>query len=388
MSVCKRHVHSKDRKHLRPNIQIHMEEKGCSREEVLALLAGYRSRDVPHSRIFSSMCTVPHEIAVAAHALFVSTNLGDPGLYPGTAEIERRLIADLGDLLHGTGIGGYATSGGTESNIQAIRIAKKLHPTEKPNIVVPASAHFSFDKTRDILGVETRAAPYKEGSYTVDTDAMAELIDKNTVAVLAVAGTTEYGVVDDVLAAAKLARENDIWCHVDAAFGGLVIPFLKNPAPFDFAVDGVSSVTLDPHKMGMSTIPCGTLLLRNPEHMKLLSVDSPYLTMKTSFTLTGTRPGADVAGAYAVIKYLGREGFRDIVAGCLENTRRLVSGMEAFGYKTVLPPVMNLAAFHPAEIPEGWKVSRTRAGHLRFVMMPHVTRDVVEAFLEDVSCLQ
>ena len=101
-----------------------MEEIGCSREEVLSLLAGYRSRDVPHSRIFSSMCTVPHEIALAAHALFVSTNLGDPGLYPGTAEIERRLIADLGNLLHGTGTGGYATSGGTESNIQAIRIAK------------------------------------------------------------------------------------------------------------------------------------------------------------------------------------------------------------------------------------------------------------------------
>ncbi|MBR4987126.1 MAG: tyrosine decarboxylase MfnA [Methanocorpusculum sp.] len=364
-----------------------MEESGCSREEVLSLLAGHRARDVPHNHIFSSMCTVPHDLAVTAHELFVSTNLGDPGLYPGTADIERKLIASLGDLLQGKNVGGYATSGGTESNLQAIRIAKKLHPSAKPNIVVPASAHFSFDKTSDILGLEMRLAPYKEGGYTVDTDAMAELIDENTVAVAAVAGTTEYGVIDDVVNVAALAREHDIWCHVDAAFGGLVIPFMKNPAPFDFAVDGVSSITLDPHKMGMSTIPCGTLLLRDPEHMKLLSVDSPYLTMKTSFTLTGTRPGADVAGAYAVLKHLGRAGFRDIVSGCMENTRRLVAGMEAFGYKTVLDPVMNLAAFHAAEIPDGWKVSRTRAGHLRFVMMPHVTRDVVEAFLEDVSRL-
>jgi len=364
-----------------------MDEIGCSREEVLSLLAGYRARDVPHNRIFSSMCTVPHQVALAAHEFFASTNLGDPGLYPGTAEIERRLIAELGSLLHGTSTGGYATSGGTESNLQAIRIAKKLHPTEKPNIVVPASAHFSFDKTADILGIEMRLAPYREGEYTVDVDSMAELIDKNTIAVAAVAGTTEYGVIDDVPKVSALAREHNIWCHVDAAFGGLVIPFLKNPVPFDFAVDGVSSITLDPHKMGMSTIPCGTLLLREPEHMNLLAVDSPYLTMKTSFTLTGTRPGADVAGAYAVIKYLGRAGFRDIVTGCMENTRRLVSGMEAFGYKTVINPVMNLAAFHPAEIPKGWKVSKTRAGHLRFVMMPHVTRDMVETFLLEVSSL-
>ncbi len=364
-----------------------MEEKGCSREEVLATLTAYRSRDCPHHHIFSSMCTVPHPLALVAHELFASTNLGDPGLYPGTAEIERRLIADLGDLLHGTNIGGYATSGGTESNLQALRIAKKLHEAEKPNIVVPASAHFSFDKTSDILGVEMRTVSCK-ADYTADTDAMAEMVDKNTIAVAAVAGTTEYGVIDDVSAVARIARENDIWCHVDAAFGGLVIPFLKNPVPFDFSIDGVSSITVDPHKMGMSTIPCGTLFLRNPETMKLLSVDSPYLTMKTSFTLTGTRPGADVAGAYAVMKYLGREGFRDIVAGCLENTRRLVDGMEAFGYQKVLPPLLNLATFESREIPKGWKVSKTRAGHLRFVMMPHVTRDVVETFLEDVSQIQ
>ncbi|HJJ64927.1 MAG TPA: tyrosine decarboxylase MfnA [Methanocorpusculum sp.] len=364
-----------------------MEETGCSREEVMSLLAGYRARDVPHERIFSSMCTVPHKIALEAHEYFASTNLGDPGLYPGTAEIERKLISDLGSLLHGKDIGGYATSGGTESNLQAVRIAKKLHPTDMPNIVVPASAHFSFDKTSDILGVEMRMAPYKEGEYTVDTDKMAELVDKNTIAVACVAGTTEYGVIDDVKAVADIARENDIWCHVDAAFGGLVIPFMKNPAPFDFAIDGVSSITLDPHKMGMSTIPCGTFLIREPENLKLLSVDSPYLTMKTSFTLTGTRPGADVAGAYAVLKYLGREGFCDIVSGCLENTRRLVCGMEAFGYKKVLTPVMNLAAFYAADIPDGWKVSRTRAGHMRFVMMPHVTRDVVETFLDEVSML-
>ena len=264
---------------------------------------------------------------------------------------------------------------------------KKLKPEiKKPNIVVPASAHFSFDKNCDMLGVEMRIAPYGK-NYTVNCDKMAELVDKNTISVAAIAGTTEYGMIDDVERMGKIALENDLFFHVDAAFGGMVIPFLPNPLPFDFEVPGVSSISLDPHKMGMSTIPCGCLLLREPEQFGTLNVDTPYLTVKKECTLAGTRPGADVAGAYAVIKFLGREGFRAVVAGCMENTRRLVEGMEAFGYTRAVDPVMNVATFEEGPVPKGWIVSHTRAGHLRFVVMPHVTRDVIENFLADVATI-
>ena len=365
-----------------------MEEKGCKREEVISFLSGYRAEDLHHDHILSSMCTIPHEIAVSVHQMFSGTNLGDPGLFPGTTKIEDLLVHSLGELMHHPGAGGYATSGGTESNLQAIRIAKKLKPeSKKPNIVVPASAHFSFDKTCDILGLEMRIAPYGE-NYTVNCEKMAEMVDKNTISIVGIAGTTEYGMIDDVRRIGKIALENDIFCHIDAAFGGMVIPFLPDPAPFDFEVPGVSSISLDPHKMGLSTIPCGCLLLRKPEQFGTLNVDTPYLTVKKECTLAGTRPGADVAGAYAVIRLLGREGFRDVVAGCMENTRRLVEGMEAFGYKRAVNPIMNVATFSDGKIPEGWMVSHTRAGHLRFVLMPHVTRDVVENFLSDMAAIQ
>ncbi len=362
-----------------------MDTTGCSREEVLALLAGYRALDTPHDHILSSMCTVPHKITEDVCRLFAATNLGDPDIFAGTAKVETLLIDSLGELLHCRTAAGCMTSGGTESNIQAIRVATKLKKTNKPNIVVPASAHFSFDKIADMLGVELRIAPYKEGKFTVDTDAMAALIDRNTVALSAVAGTTEYGVVDDIETIGKLSLENETFFHVDAAFGGFVIPFLDNPMPFDFAVDGVDSVSLDPHKMGMSTIPGGCLIYRSPQDQQTLSVDTPYLSSKVQTTLTGTRPGADVAAAYAVIKYLGRDGFRDIVTGCMENTRRLAEGLTAFGYEKVLDPVLNLVAFHDFPIPEGWKVSHTRNNDIRFVFMPHVTRGVVDAFLCDVA---
>ncbi|MDR3102754.1 MAG: tyrosine decarboxylase MfnA [Methanocalculaceae archaeon] len=362
-----------------------MEEKGCNREEAISFLAGLRAEDVHPNQILSSMCTIPHPIAVAVHEMFSATNLGDPGLFPGTLKVEELLIRSIGELMHLASAGGYSTSGGTESNLQAIRIAKKLKPeVEQPNIVVPESVHFSFDKTCDMLGLAMRTVPYGK-NYTVDAEKMAERIDKNTIAVVAVAGTTEYGMVDDVPAVAEIACESGCFCHVDAAFGGFVIPFLPDPAPFDFAVPGVDSISLDPHKMGLATIPCGCLLLRDPDVVSCLNVDTPYLTVKKQYTLAGTRPGADVAGAYAVIKHLGREGFRSMVAGCMENTRKLVAGMEACGFIRVVNPIMNVAAFTGGNAPAGWTVSHTRAGHLRIVVMPHVTRDVIEAFLADAA---
>ena len=78
------------------------------------------------------MCTVPHPVAVKAHGMFMETNLGDPGLLPGTASLERLLIERFGTLFHMTDAGGYATSGGTESNIQALRLAKALRKAARP----------------------------------------------------------------------------------------------------------------------------------------------------------------------------------------------------------------------------------------------------------------
>lgn len=362
-----------------------MDTKGCSREEVMALMSGYRLLDVPHNHILSSMSTIPHPITEDIRRMFAATNLGDPGIYRGTAKIESLLVESLGELLHGKDVAGGTTSGGTESNIQAIRVASKLKSVDKPNIVVPASAHFSFEKIADILGIELRIAPYIKGGYTVDTDVMAELIDANTIALSAVAGTTEYGVVDDIVTIGKLSQESELFFHVDAAFGGFVIPFLDKPIPFDFAVEGVDSISLDPHKMGLGSIPCGCLLYRDADNPTKLGVKTPYLSSKYQTTLTGTRSGSDVAAAYAVIKYLGKEGFRDVVAGCMENTRRLTAGLMSFGYEKVIDPVLNLAAFHNFDLPKGWYVSHTRTNDLRFVLMPHVTRDVIEQFLIDIA---
>jgi len=361
-----------------------MREHGCPEEDLFSFLSSKRREDLGYRNILSSMCTPPHPVAARAHAMFLETNLGDPGLFPGTAALEELLVQRLGALMHHPGAGGYATSGGTESNIQAFRIAKKRKSVKSPNVVVPASSHFSFQKACDILGLEMRTAPLDD-QFRIDTETLEGLIDRNTVALVGIVGTTEYGVVDPIACLSDLAEDRDTFLHVDAAFGGMVIPFLDRPVPFDFRLPGVDSISVDPHKMGMSTIPAGCLLVRNPRWFSCLNVDTPYLTVKQECTLAGTRPGASVAAAVAVLEYLGMDGMRAVVAGCMENIRRLIEGMETFGCPRAVTPDVNVATFSCDRAPAGWRVSRTRAGHMRIVCMPHVTRDVIEAFLGDMS---
>ncbi len=359
-----------------------MLSKGLTEEDIFSFLSSKKKEDIDHRFILSSMCTLPHPVAIKAHCMFIETNLGDPGLFPGTASLERLLIERFGALLHHREAGGYATSGGTESNIQALRLTKVIRQTKKPNIVIPESAHFSFKKACDILCLEMRTVRSGPDRRMV-ADAAAELVDKNTICIVGVAGTTEYGMVDPIADLAKIACQHDVFLHVDAAFGGMVIPFLEKPIPFDFALPGVTTIAVDPHKMGMSTIPAGILLTRETDMLDALNIDTPYLTVKKEFTLAGTRPGAPVAGAIAVLDYLGNEGMKAVVAGCMKNTKRLIAGMATLGIEPAVTPDVNVATFLCKNAPPPWKVSWTRNGHLRIVCMPHVQRDDIEAFLKD-----
>jgi tyrosine decarboxylase/aspartate 1-decarboxylase len=362
-----------------------MLNKGCSKEELFSFFSQKKGEDIDYRYILSSMCTIPHPVAVRAHMMFMETNLGDPGLFPGTASLERLLIQRLGALFHGKEAGGYATSGGTESNIQALRLAKvRKNEIVYPNIVVPESAHFSFKKACELLCLEMRTVPLDD-HYRMDAEKATEQIDRNTVCLVGIAGTTEYGMVDPIADLAKIAGENDVFFHVDAAFGGMVIPFLRNPIPFDFALPGVTSIAVDPHKMGMSTIPAGCLLTREPEMLHALNIETPYLSVKQEFTLAGTRPGAPVVGALAVLDYLGIEGVTAVVSGCMKNTERLIAGLEAFGIPRVITPDVNVATFTCRDVPEPWKVSWTRQGHMRIICMPHVHLDRIEAFIKDTG---
>jgi tyrosine decarboxylase/aspartate 1-decarboxylase len=210
-----------------------------------------------------------------------------------------------------------------------------------------------------------------------------------------IAGTTEFGQVDPIESLARLASERGIHMHVDAAFGGFVLPFLEGDWRWDFRVKGVSSITIDPHKMGMSTIPAGGLLFRGQDCMNALETETHYLTKARQASLTGTRSGAAAAATYAVMMNLGREGFKEMVRYCMDLTHHLISGAKKIGIEPVIEPVMNVAALNvprTAAVREelmrrDWHVSMTREPNraLRLILMKHMTRQNIDLFLKDLE---
>jgi len=383
-------------------------EKETKEKEILNELQNFHKKDIPFSsgRILSSMCTKPIGIAEKAWKIFKETNLGDKRISKGAAEIEKECVKLVGKFLNLEQAYGFITSGGTESNILAImeaRARKKamiINNTLTPEstipeeIIVPETGHFSFDKISFLMNIKVRKAPVDK-NFCVDLEAVKNLINKNTIAVVGIAGSTEYGSIDDIEGLAEICKGNDneIYLHVDAAFGGFVIPFMRklnyNVRNFDFSIEGIDSVSLDPHKMGMSIIPSGMILFRRQPKF---SVNVPYLEGKHE-RLLGTFPAYSTAACYACLKFLGEDGYINIVKECMENTKELIEGLKKNNIE-ILNPTMNILNFNIKKeiynklVEKGWVISKTSAGYARVVIMPHTKKAHIKKFLNDIKHLK
>ena len=341
-------------------------------------------------RVLSSMCTEPHPAAREAAERYLATNPGDPATYESIAALEARaveLLATVTGHPTPTDATGYVTSGGTEANVQAVRSARNRHDAGDVNVVVPESGHFSFHKAAELLDVELRTVPVDD-EYRTRTDAVEAAVDEATALVVGVAGSTEYGRVDPIPALTRIAHDAGARMHVDAAWGGFVLPFTD--ADWSFADAPVDTLTIDPHKFGQAPVPAGGLLARDAAALDALAVDTPYLETRSQATLTGTRSGAGVAGAVAAMEALWREGYREAADRAAANAEWLAAALDERGYDVVDPELPLVAAAVPE--PEfdalreaGWKVSRTASGELRVVCMPHVTREALRRLVADLD---
>lgn len=382
-----------------------MDEKPIDKDVILGELDKLHDLDQDYNdgRILGSMCTEANSFAKEVYYKFIDTNLGDHGLFKGTKLIESKVIESIGELLSIEKPYGHIVTGGTEANIMAIRAARnyarKFKGIVDGEIIIPESAHFSFKKAAEMLNLKIVEVNLDD-NYKIDVDSLKCLISDKTVAIVAIAGTTELGLIDPIEEISKIAYENNIYLHVDAAFGGFSIPFLREMGfdlpVFDFSLEGVCSITIDPHKMGMAPIPAGGILFRKEEYLDVMAIDSPYLTIKTQSTIVGTRSGAASAATYAVMKYLGKEGYSKLIKEAMDNTKFLKENLEKIGYDVICEPELNLIAFnHPnmcanefAEKLEGlgWKVSVAKCPvAIRVVLMNHIKLNHLKELIEDLK---
>ena len=381
-----------------------MPKQGLPQNTIIQELEAKLQRDFTYSsgKILCSMCTDPHSFAKQIYRKYLEKNLGDPSLFPASAELEHETVRMLGALLSNPQASGGIVSGGTEANIIALWAARNLDKKMCGEVIVPVSAHYSFDKACDLLNLKLIKVKLNR-CFQMDVKAAEKAITSETVAIVGVAGSTGLGVVDPIRELSEIASAHNIYLHVDAAFGGFVLPFLRElgyePLDFDFRLPGVCSITIDPHKMGLAPIPDGGILFRDEKMSEAVSMKVPYLSggeMNQS-TLLGTRSGASAVAVWALLMHLGRVGYAAVVERCLGLTWKLVEGIQRIdGVDVVVEPTMNVVGVKTGTVDvglvfqelrkRGWAISLF-VDYLRIVVMPHTKSSHVKRFLEDLQII-
>ncbi|MDG4828374.1 aminotransferase class V-fold PLP-dependent enzyme [Solwaraspora sp. WMMD1047] len=318
--------------------------EGVPAEQVLGELRALRGADRPThgGRLFAYVYdpAVPglDELAGSAYAISAAVNGLDPTAFPSLLAMENALVAAAARLLGG-GPGsaapaavGSVTGGGTESLILAVQAARNARPeVTAPRLVAPVTAHAAFAKAAHLLGVGLDLVPVSPKTLRPAAADIGAAIGPDTVLVACSAPSYAHGVVDPVTEIAALAAAAGTRCHVDACFGGWTLPYLRRLGadlpPFDFAVPGVTSISVDLHKYAYAPKGVSVLLHRDPALRRpqyFAYADWPGYPLVNP-VLSSTRSGGPIAAAVATLRHLGDAGYLALAA----RTREAVAGLAA-----------------------------------------------------------
>ena len=290
--------------------------------------------------------------------LFSHANVLQRDMYPSATKFEGEIISMTSDLLHGTGVG-VVTSGGSESLITALysyrELARETRGVTQPNVVMPTTAHVALDKGAHWMNIEVRHAPLRE-DYLVDVDAMAALIDDNTICLVGSAANYGHGLIDPIEEIAALAQSRGIGMHVDGCLGGWLLPWVEKvgyDVPlWDFRVPGVTSISADTHKYGYALKGSSVLLYRDKDlrkHQYFTYPDWPgglYL----SPGLAGSRSGGIIASTYAAILATGESGYLAAADAIMTTARAIRDGVRAIPELEVIGDPTFLIAFKARDV--------------------------------------
>ncbi len=327
-------------------------------DDIRARLAAMQQVDLPvHggrtlAYVYDAGLAEVDALAREAVAAFAGSNGLDPTAFPSLLSMENDLVAFAASLVDGPDtMVGTLTSGGTESCLLAVLGARDSRPdVTSPSIVVPDTVHAAFHKAGHYFGVRVVVVP-TGSDHRADVAAMTAAIDESTVLVVASAPSYAHGVVDPIPEIAAAAAARGVRCHVDSCIGGWVLPYAarlgRAVTPWTFAVEGVTSISMDLHKYayapkGASLLLHRTPALRRPQYFA--EAGWPGYTMLNA-TLQSTRSGGPTAGAWATVQAIGHDGYLRLTAQALEATDTIASGIASLeGLSLVATPDSTLVA--------------------------------------------
>lgn len=343
-------------------------DHGLSKDEIVSQLQAKRARDVrwqdgrTFGLVFDGGSDV-HDVAEAAATMFLHENALNTMAFPSLAEIQSEVVGATAELLHAPqGAAGFMTSGGTESILSAVKAARERGKAERgitaPEMVLPASAHAAFHKAAHYFGLTVHNVPVRP-DFRADVDTMAAKVNDNTVLVVGSAPQYPQGVIDPIPELAALATNVGASFHTDACMGGFVLPFMEllghDVEPWDFRVEGVTTISADVHKLGYAPKGASVLVHRTKELRRYQTfVFEDWLGgLYASPGIQGTRPALPMAAAWAVMHHLGIEGYKRLTATVIATADRMREGVRAIDGLCILgDPYAHLLAIAAAP---GWE---------------------------------
>ena len=372
-----------------------------------------RTRDVRwrEGRAFSLAYNAgPDALAVAeeAYRRFSGENALNTDAFPSLKRIQAEVVAMAGVWLGATPqSAGFMTSGGTESILMAVKAARDrllaLRAIRNPNMVLPTSAHAAFAKAGAYFGVEVRRVAVQP-DWRANVAAMRDVTDENTVLIVGSAPQYPQGVIDDIVGIAKIAIDFDINCHVDACMGGVTLAYLarlgENIAPWNLQVPGVSSISVDLHKFGY-TSKGASVIIYATKHLRSFQgfVTDDWLGgFYGSSGVLGTKSGGSMASAWAVMHFLGDDGYLRLTRQAREATLQLAdfvresqdlvlraepeSTLLCFGARD--PSALNVFAVADELSKRGWYVDRQTPPDSLHCTVNAIHHDKIDWFTKDL----
>lgn len=391
---------------------VSLPDHGTPSHELFARMRERKAADADWrgGRTWSLIYPAGEEVDAVLHEannLYLYENALNPFRFPSLADMEKEVVAMTARLLNGPPeASGSMTSGGTESILHAVRVARDRAKAERgvtePTLVIPFSAHPAFAKAAKYFGLDLVHIPLGD-DLRADLAAAGRLVDDRTALVVGSAPNYPHGVVDPIPELSALAADRGVPFHTDACVGGFLLPFMERAGYdvplFDFRVPGVSTMSADVHKYGFATKGASVVLHRNGEHVlqyqAFLYEDWPG-GLYGSLALAGARPAAPIAAAWAVMNFLGMDGYVKLTRTTVSTARRLRAGIEGAGLRIVGDPVASVLAFGSGGTDldimavgdvmddRGWGLDRQHGPDALHMMVSPAHERIVDDFLADL----
>ena len=346
-----------------------------------------------------------------AYCAYWTENAMGHRAFPSLKKLESEVL-QMGLSLHHAPDNAVATftSGGSESIFLALKTARdwarETKGVSNPNIVIPRTGHPTFDRAAQHLGIRVIRVPTSRNDFRAEPTEMAKRIDADTIMLLGSAPNYPFGVFDPIEQIAALAQARGLWMHVDACVGGFLAPFVRELGrdipDFDFAVPGVMSISADLHKYGYAPKGASMMMLRDAALQRFQTFEfkdwerGAYVSTSTQ----GTRAGGPVAAAWAMMNFLGREGYVHWASVLMGAVDTLCEGINAipglavlephelclFVYRAV-DPELDIGAVAEGMTARGWFVGRQAEPPGIHMHLNPVHAETAEMYLADLRAV-